>query len=500
MARAPSALFDRIPPLLPAGVGDLPQPFVYDQSPRALREKVVAHAAKRYVDMLYVSGLPRETADRHFRPRAAGRSGGLGFEPDLAAAQAEVNAAWRAGQVTVASDDADRRVTVTWDDPAFGPPVAGHAVARAGYGGIVLGRHVAPAFEPRPVARKPADRNRPWPLGDGGSTPGRNRGTAALEQAIERLFAGSAGIYGVMVATPDGVLAERYSDHGAPDRPTPSFSMTKAFTGTIIGRMIHEGWLGSVYDPAPAPLWRDPRGIHHLITIDDLMRMRAGLAFPAVDGTGASTVIFENSFVYYDGEDAFDTAQRSIVATRPGAVYRYINTGLNVLGAIIRDQIEKRGLPYPETVYGLLADRIGLSSYQHSADRVGNLVASGSGFATLRDYARFGLLYIQDGVWDGERLLPEGWADYALTSTHFGNHYAGCFRTNLDGQFPSLPVDAVWASGASDQKVIMLRGQRLVIAVANETDHPLDLKALDGVGAAAMAAASAAATDRAAAD
>jgi hypothetical protein len=83
MPRAPSALFDRIPPLLPADAGDLPQPFVYDQSPRALREKAAAHTAKRYVDMMYVSGLDRATADR---PRAAGRSPGLGDEPKLAAA------------------------------------------------------------------------------------------------------------------------------------------------------------------------------------------------------------------------------------------------------------------------------------------------------------------------------------------------------------------------------------------------------------------------------
>lgn len=491
MPRAPSALFDRIPPLLPADAGDLPQPFVYDQSPRALREKVVAYSAKRYVDMMYVSGLSRAAADQRFRPRASGRSGGLSSEPSFPAEEAAVKAAWAEGRIAVATDDADRRATVTWTDPEFGPPVVGHAVARPGYGGIVLGRHADLAFAPKPLARPAPDRGQAWPLGDGGSTPGRNRGPAALEQAIERFFAGSPGLYGVLVATQGGVVAERYSDHGAPDRPTPSFSMTKAITGTIIGRMIHEGWLRSVYDPAPAPLWKDPRGIHHLITIDDLMRMRAGLGFAAVDGEGRSSVIFENSFVYYDGEDAFDVAQRAIVATRPGAAYRYINTGLNVLGAIIRDRIEARGLPYHETVYGLLADRIGMASYQHSADRVGNFVASGSGAATLRDYARFGLLYIQDGVWNGERLLPEGWADYALTSTHLGTHYAACFRTNLDRQFPNLPVDAVWASGASDQKIIMLREHGLVIAVANETDHAIDMAALDGVATAAIAAVSA---------
>jgi CubicO group peptidase (beta-lactamase class C family) len=129
--------------------------------------------------------------------------------------------------------------------------------------------------------------------------------------------------------------------------------MTKAITCTVIGRLIREGWLASVYDPAPAPLWRDPRSIHRLITLDHLLRMRSGLGFPVSRSDGRVTLGFENSAVYQDAGDAFEAAQRSLVATVPGTVYRYINSGLNVLGAIIRDQIERRGLQYHETLYGL---------------------------------------------------------------------------------------------------------------------------------------------------
>ena len=112
------------------------------------------------------------------------------------------------------------------------------------------------------------------------------------------------------------------------------------------------------------------------------------------------------------------STRRSAPSSRPcpGSVYRYINAGINVLGAIIRDRIESRGLPYHATLYGLLADRLGMGTYQHSADCAGNFIASGSGFATLRDYAKLGVLYVQDGMWDGERLLPQGWADYALAA------------------------------------------------------------------------------------
>jgi CubicO group peptidase (beta-lactamase class C family) len=263
--------------------------------------------------------------------------------------------------------------------------------------------------------------------------------------------------------------------------------MTKAITCTVIGRLIQEGWLASVYDPAPAPLWRDPRSIHRLITLDHLLRMRSGIGFPVSHVDGRVTLGFENSAVYQDAGNAFEAAQRSIVATAPGAVYRYINSGLNVLGAIIRDRIEGRGLPYHETAYALLIDRLGMASYQHSADIVGNLIASGAGFAALRDYAKLGILYLQNGMWDGERLLPPGWADYALTATHTGTAYAACFRTNLDRTFPDLPPDTAWASGASDQRIFILRRHRLTVAVSNETDHPMDLAALNRVIATAIA-------------
>ena len=487
MTTAPTPHYDRTPFLSSAGEFPVPIPYIYDLSERALQARVVAYMAKRYVDMMYVSGLSRAQADARFRPRAYGLSGGLLTDPQTALWRKRVMSAWEAGRISVVTDDDDRRATASWED-SHGT-VTGQAIAREGYGGIVLGPHAAPDFEIRPIARTPQSRPEIWPLGDGALDSSGVEGPPALRAAMDTLFERSSGIYGLLVATPNRVLAERYANQGGVERVTPSWSMTKAISGTLIGRLLQEGWLDSVYDPAPAPLWRDPRAVHRQITIDHLMRMRSGLAFPAVDDAGTAQLVFENSFVYYNAEDAFTTAQRAVVAAQPGTTYRYINTGLNVLGAIIRDQIERRGLPYHETVYTLLADRIGMTSYQHSADFRGNFIASGSGAATLRDFARFGVLYLNDGLWNGERLLPEGWVDYALTPSHAGTHYAGCFRTNADGVFPNLPAGTAWASGASDQRVMLFREQGVLVAVTNETDYPLDLGALDRVGVAAMAAA-----------
>jgi CubicO group peptidase (beta-lactamase class C family) len=474
--KAVDSTFDVTRPLFADGP---PDPVVYDASPRAMRQRTVNFAAKRFADMMYVTGLDRTTAERHFRWRALAPPGGLDARPE-ATGQAELIAAHRAGRLTIETNDADRRATAQWSDP----PLTGAAIARAGYGGILLGSRGAPAFDPVPIARR-SDPSRAWPLGDAVEPPAPP--PTELAAALDALFAQSPGIYGILIASPERVLAERYSTFGAPDRATPSWSMTKAVTCTLVGRLIHEGWLGSVYDPAPAPLWRDPRSIHHLITLDHLLRVRSGLGFPVVGEGGHATIGFENSAVYQDAADAFDAAQRSIVVTVPGSVYRYINAGINVLGAIIRHRIERRGLPYHATLYGLLADRLGMGTYQHSADCTGNFIGSGSGFATLRDYAKLGVLYVQDGVWDRERLLPHGWADYALAPTHAGSSYAACFRSNADRSFPDLPVDTTWASGASDQRIFILRSHRLVAAVANETDHPMDLAALNRVIATAIA-------------
>jgi CubicO group peptidase (beta-lactamase class C family) len=456
-------------------------PVVYDASVMALRQRTANFTAKRYADMMFVSGLDRATADRHFRPRAAAAPTGLDARPTGADIGDEVRAAFAAGRVVVETNAVDRRVAVRWAENGFS--LTGQAVARPDYGGILLGPQAEPAFDPRPLGRTFPPAELAWPIGDAvevGATP------LALTAAMDAFFAGSAGVYGVLVAAPDRVLAERYSDFGGPDRATPSWSMTKAVTCTQIGRLIRMGWLGSVHDPAPAPLWHDQRAIHGLITLDHLLRMRAGLGFPVRHADGGTAWGFENSAVYHDAGDAFTAAQRCAVATIPGAAHRYINSGLNVLGAIIRDQIERRGLPYHQTVYGLVADRLGMRSYQQSADMTGNLIASGAGFATLRDYARLGVLYLDDGVWDGERLLPEGWADDVLTVKHDDSNYAACFATNSDGLFPDLPRDTAWASGASEQRIFILRRHRLTVVVANETDYPMDLAALNRLVATAI--------------
>jgi CubicO group peptidase (beta-lactamase class C family) len=468
-------IFDRTPH--PFGGGPV-DPVVFDASIAAMRQRTVNFAARRYADMMLISGLDRVTADRHFRLRAAVVPAGLDARPVGAGIQAEAEEAFAAGRIVIEVDPGDRRATVRWD------ATVGHAIARPGYGTILLGPHTTPSFDPEPFFRRLPYATRDWPEGD--IVQPTAPPPASYAEALAAFFANSPGAYGVLVASPDRVLTEGYSAFGGPDRATPSWSMAKAITCTAIGRMINDGWLHSMDDPAPAPMWRDPRDVHRLITLDHLVRMRSGLGFPVRHEDGGITIGFENSAVYQDAGDAYQAAQRSLVATVPGSVFRYVNSGMNVLGSIIRDQIQRRALPYYSAAYGMLVDRLHMSSFQFSADMAGNLIASGAAYATLRDYAKLGVLYLNGGIWNQLHLLPPGWADYALTPTHTGTSYAACFRTNIDRVFPGLPADAAWASGASDQKMFILRGSHLIVAVSNETDYPMDMAALDRLIATAI--------------
>lgn len=462
---------------VPFGTAGLPAPLVYDETERSLRQREMNFAAKRLADMAFVSGLEWSDALARLRWRGVPPMSGLSIIVDQVPRQKRLEAAMVAGAIDIRPDTTARTVRVIWNDTALGAPVVGGAAAPQGWGGIVTGDTPRAAITELPITRA-APSGKLWPLGDDVPTPPSV--PPDLVHAVDRFFASSPGVYGLLVASPDRVLFERYGTGGAPDRVTPSWSMNKSMTGSLIGRLLHLGWLDSVQAPAPAPAWQDPRGIHGLITLDDLLRMRSGLAMACLGDDGA-TVGFEGAAVYFDAVDAFAAAQANIVATRPGAVFRYINAGINVLGAIIRDRIERRGLPYQATVYTLLPDLLGMSSYRMSGDITGNLIGSGSAFATLRDWAKLAVLYLRDGVWNNERILPPGWVDYALAAMHGGTSYAATFWTNADRRFPALPPEAAWLSGASDQRVFILRGANRVVAVSNETDVTMDLAALNEV-------------------
>lgn len=244
--------------------------------------------------------------------------------------------------------------------------------------------------------------------------------------------------YAVVVVHQGRLVAERYGgeiEHW--DRPAEpvdestqllSWSMAKSMLHALVGMLVAEGRL-ELDAPSGVPAWRfDGR---NEITLEHLLCMRDGLEFNEdyVDA-GASDVI---EMLFGRGaEDVAAFAADRLLAATPGERFNYSSGTTNIVSAIVRDVVGA-GEAYRAFLHDRLFGPIGMTSADSRFDDAGTWVASSYVYATARDFARFGLLYARDGVWDGERLLPEGWVDHARrmrsideeTGRLYGAHWWG---------------------------------------------------------------------------
>lgn len=211
------------------------------------------------------------------------------------------------------------------------------------------------------------------------------------------------------------VVAERYADGRDAATTFPSWSKAKSITHALIGILVREGRI-DVYAPADVPEWQgagDPRGA---ITLDQLLRMSSGLKFAEdyVDA-GVSDVI---EMLFGKGsEDVAGFAAGFPLAHAPDTVWSYASGTSNIVARSVARAIGKTGEDFKRWMFEELFDPIGMSSAAPKFDEAGTFIGSSFCYATARDFARFGLLYMRDGIWDGRRILPEGWVDYARTPT-----------------------------------------------------------------------------------
>jgi CubicO group peptidase (beta-lactamase class C family) len=208
------------------------------------------------------------------------------------------------------------------------------------------------------------------------------------------------------------IVAEGYAAGFGPDDKQPSWSMAKSMLHASVGILVRQGRL-SVPMSAAAPEWAgngDPRAA---IRLDQLLHMTSGLRFAEdyVNAEGSDVI----KMLFSPGaEDTGAFAAAFPLDHVPDTVSNYSSGTSNIISRMIRDMVG------PHDAYGRflraeLFDRIGMASATPQFDRSGSWIASSFCFCTPRDFARFGLLYLRDGVWDGQRLLPEGWVDYART-------------------------------------------------------------------------------------
>ena len=275
-----------------------------------------------------------------------------------------------------------------------------------------------------PLPEQPADT--PWP-----SERWPEAADSRLEPALRRLCAGTregatGETHAIVVVHRGRLVAECYGGEHGVESPLCSWSMAKSITHALVGILVREGRLDTDA-PAPVPAWADADDPRAAITLEHLLRMCDGLEFVEdyVDD-GVSHVI---EMLFGMGkDDVAGYAESRPPAHPPGQVWSYSSGTSNVVAGILGRAIGGGG----EGVRGFMERELfaplGMTSAEPRFDAAGTFIASSFVFATARDFARFGLLYLRDGVWQGQRLLPPGWVDQGRRVTpasagEYGAHW-----------------------------------------------------------------------------
>jgi CubicO group peptidase (beta-lactamase class C family) len=325
-------------------------------------------------------------------------------------------------------------------------------------------------FTPRKVQTTlPDAASQPWPMGD--ATAPSDAWSAGVERdrlraAVDLAFADPDGLTAAMVVVHKGqIVGERYMPGITKDTQLESWSMGKSLTATLVGLVVRAGAFG-LDDPAPVPEWQAPGDARREIRIRDLLRMSSGLRFSAQGDAGLDVArdYPDHFYIYAGAIDAFAYSVAAPAEHPPNTVGRYRNSDPLTLGYLVKRFVTGRGEDYLTFPQRALFDRIGIRRQVLETDPHGNFLLTGYDYGTARNWARLGLLYLRDGVWQGERLLPEGWARFVGTAAPAWKEpeYGGQFWVNGKGQWP-LPADTYFMSGAGGQHTFVVPSLDLVV-------------------------------------
>ena len=309
-----------------------------------------------------------------------------------------------------------------------------------------------------------------WPMGDR-LPEGLPEGVDAdkLNAALEAAFLPEEGLTAAFAVSWKGqLIGEKYRPGITADTKLESWSMGKSMTATLLGMLIQQG-VYTLDQPAPIPEWQgegDPRG---QIRISDILRMSSGLRFRAPQDPDYNPDLGypDHLYVYTGSVNSFTYAATRPQQWPPNTVGRYRNSDTVLANYLVRLGVEGRGEEYHSFPTRALFDKIGMRSMILETDPYGNFLLQAYEFGTARDWVRLGNLYLQDGVWNGERILPEGFVEFVSTLAPGWEAderpiYGGFFWLNGNETFP-VPKEAYYMAGAGGQYTIMIPSHDLVV-------------------------------------
>lgn len=310
----------------------------------------------------------------------------------------------------------------------------------------------------------------PWPQGDLISDQISSAiNKEKLYQAIQNVFKEPDTLHKVytraVVVVYDGkLIAEQYAPGFNKNSKMLGWSMTKSVISALTGILIQQGKL-NLMAPAPVPEWEKINDPRHIITIKNILQQSTGLDFEEdyQKSSDATKMLFES------GNMSGYAASRPIKDT-PGTVFYYSSGNTNILSKIIRQTLGDS--MYYRFPYDSLFYKIGMYSAVIEPDASGTFVGSSYMYATPRDWARFGLLYLNNGTWNNQQILPKEWVTQTYTPTPSSplKDYGYMFWLNgFDADknamrhFPDVPADMYCASGYGGQKVVIIPSKKLVV-------------------------------------
>ena len=279
----------------------------------------------------------------------------------------------------------------------------------------------------------------------------------AVEAAFDSPYESKKKTAAVVVLYKGELVAEKY-DKGfgiTPDTRMWGWSMNKSLINAMVGVMTKKGKL-DIKASAPVPQWLNDH--RRDITINDLLQMCSGLKWDENYGDVSSA-----TNMLYRSNDCYKVAIDVPFQKEPGTEWNYSSGSANILSGIIRT-LTGNDLIYHELHYREIFNKIGISSMIMETDADGNFIGSSYGYATARDWSRFGLLYYNDGIWKGDTILPKGWVNYTRTpAVPSKGEYGALFWLNQSKKLPDVPEDMFTCQGHRGQRVFIIPSRNLVV-------------------------------------
>jgi len=295
----------------------------------------------------------------------------------------------------------------------------------------------------------------------------------------------------IVVVLGNRIIGEQYAPGFTRQTPLLGWSMSKSVTNALAGLLVKDKVL-DIHAPAPVDAWKALEDPRHEITLDMMLRMSSGLEFEEVYGP-----FKDATNMLYASRSMADFAGAKPLKYAPDIHWSYASGTTNMIARIVKDKVGGSLADFQRFARDRLFNKIKAYSAVIEPDASGSFVGSSYMFATARDWARFGLFLKNDGVWEGERLLPAGWVAYSTRPTpgasmgQYGAQFwlnAGDYDNPKNRKFPSLPRDLYYCGGFNGQIVAVIPSRDVVVVRLGVThddswDHEIFIgQILDAIG------------------